>query len=78
MIDHVDTPPAGHQEQLTPEQRAWAEADARLWREAHGLAELHPEHDVSDLYHALRSLQLPPPERLRRGLSRGRLRARAR
>jgi hypothetical protein len=34
--------------------------------------------DPGDVYHALRCLELTPAERLRRGLSRGRLRAHAR
>lgn len=69
---------AGADAALTPDQRVWATTDAALWRKARTLAEANPEHDVTDLYHALRCLQLTPSERLRRGLSRGRLRAHAR
>ncbi|MGH9201645.1 MAG: hypothetical protein ACRD2A_10470 [Vicinamibacterales bacterium] len=60
---------------LTPEQDAWAEHARMLWDRAHALAREHPEHDPSDLYHALRCLELSPAERLRAGLQRGRLRA---
>jgi hypothetical protein len=65
-------------EGLTDAQRAWAVRAEALWRRAHALADAHPEHDVSDLYHALRCLQLSPTDRLRLGLRRGRLRADAR
>lgn len=65
-------------EHLTPAQQAWARHSAALWERAHALARAHPEHDVSDLYHALRSLELSPAERLRAGLQRGRLRAHVR
>jgi hypothetical protein len=63
---------------LTPQQRAWAMASERLWQRAHALAAQHPQCDVSDLYHALRCLQLTPSERLAAGLRRGRLRGYAR
>ena len=63
---------------LTPEQQAWAEHSAALWQRAHELARMHPAHDPSDLYHALRCLELTPAERLRAGLQRGRLRTYAR
>ena len=63
---------------LTPEQRAWARHSAELWGHAVELARRHPEHDGSDIYHALRCLELTPTERLRAGLQRGRLRAYAR
>jgi hypothetical protein len=65
-------------EALTPEQRAWVARSEALWRRAHELARDHPEHDPSDLYHALRCLDLTPAARLRAGLQRGRLRADAR
>ena len=63
---------------LTPEQRVWARHSAERWGHAHELARRHPGHDCSDIYHALRCLELTPAERLRAGLQRGRLRAYAR
>lgn len=63
---------------LTPDQQAWAEHSATLWQRAHELARTHPDHDPSDLYHALRCLEMTPAERLRAGLHRGRLRTYAR
>jgi hypothetical protein len=49
---------------LTAAQRAWAVESERLWRRAHEIARRYPDSDVSDLYHALRALQLTPTERL--------------
>jgi hypothetical protein len=66
--------PAG----LTPEQQQWALRSEALWRRAHEIAQRHPGTDVSDLYHALRCLQLTPTQRLAAGLQRGRLRTHAR
>jgi hypothetical protein len=63
---------------LTDAQRAWALHSESLWRRAHDIAGAHPGIDPGDVYHALRCLELSPTERLRRGLSRGRLRANAR
>ncbi len=57
-------------------ERAWLEADERRWQRAHALAALHPEHDVSGLYHTLRNFERTPAERLARGLAHGRLRPR--
>jgi hypothetical protein len=65
-------------EAVTPEQRAWLERSEALWKRAHDLARRHPESDVTDLYHALRCLQLTPTRRLAAGLRRGRLRAHTR
>ena len=59
---------------LTPEQQEWLRHSEALWRRAHHLAAQHPEHDVSDFYHALRNLERTPSERLRLGLNRARLR----
>ena len=59
---------------LTPDQQQWLRRSEALWQRAHRSAEAHPEHDVSDLYHALRHLELTPSERLGLGLSRARLR----
>jgi hypothetical protein len=63
---------------LTDAQRAWVSQSAALWERAHQVAHAHPEHDASDLYHAIRCLELTPTERLRAALQRGRLRADAR
>jgi hypothetical protein len=63
---------------MTAEEREWARRSEALWRAAHQIAERHPGVDAGDVYHALRCLELTPAERLRRGLSRGRLRAHAR
>jgi hypothetical protein len=63
---------------LTPEQQAWARRSESLWRRARQIAAAHPDVDAGDIYHALRCLDLSPAERLRLGLSRGRLRAYAR
>lgn len=63
---------------LTPAEREWARHSEALWRRAHALATEAPELDPGDVYHALRCLELAPAERLRRGLSRGRLRTHAR
>jgi hypothetical protein len=58
---------------LDAEQRAWAEHSERRWRLAHAIAKERPDLDAGDVYHALRCLELTPAERLRRGLTRGRL-----
>lgn len=63
---------------LTPEQRAWARHSESLWQRAQQVADANPAVDAGDVYHALRCLELTPEERLRRGLSRGRLRTHAR
>jgi hypothetical protein len=73
--DGVTTLP---QDGLTDEQRAWALHSEALWARAHAIANAHPGIDAGDVYHALRCLELPLAERLRLGLSRGRLRAYAR
>lgn len=65
-------------EGLTSDQRAWVEHSAELWRRAHAIVERRPDLDVGDVYHALRTLELPPAERLRRGLTRVRVRPHAR
>jgi hypothetical protein len=62
----------------TDEQRAWAQRSEALWARAHRIAAQHAGVDVGDVYHAFRCLELAPAERLRQGLSRGRLRAYAR
>lgn len=44
------------------------------WREAHRIVATNPSLDLGDVYHALTYLELPPAERLRRGLTRVRIR----
>ncbi|MGD0835026.1 MAG: hypothetical protein ABSB49_00095 [Polyangia bacterium] len=63
---------------LTDEQRAWAVRSEQLWTKAHELARSKPGTDPGDVYHALRCLELPVSERLRRGLARGKLRPESR
>jgi len=55
---------------LTEHQRAWLLRSEALWREAHAIAATGPGLDPGDIYHALKSLDLAPAERLRRGLTR--------
>jgi len=61
-------------EELTSDQRMWVSRSAELWRRAHAIVQGRPDLDVGDVYHALRTLELPPAERLRRGLTRVRVR----
>lgn len=63
---------------LTREQREQAMISEQRWRQAHALADAHAGMDPSDVYHALRCLELSTHERLRLGLRRGRLRSDAR
>ena len=63
---------------LSPAERLWVEHSEALWRKAHEIAGRRPDLDVGDVYHALRTLELPPAERLRRGLNRVRARPHAR
>jgi hypothetical protein len=55
---------------LSQAQRIWLLHSEALWREAHRIAAANPGVDPGDVYQALRSLDLPPAERLRRGLTR--------
>jgi hypothetical protein len=64
--------------ELTDDQKAWLIGSERLWREADAIVANRPDLDASDVYHSLRSLSLPPAERLRRGLTRVRVRPHAR
>ena len=64
--------------ELTSPQRAWLVHSEGLWRSAHAIVSGRPDLDVGDVYHALRTLDLPPAERLRRGLTRVRVRPHAR
>ncbi len=63
---------------LTSEQRAWVVHSEALWRTAHRIVSGRTDLDVGDVYHALRTLELSPSERLRRGLTRVRVRPHAR
>lgn len=57
-------------ENLADGQRAWLVHSEALWGEAYRIAAENPGMDPGDVYHALRCLELPPAERLRRGLTR--------
>ena len=70
LVDSVANETETTPEVLTGEQRAWFEHAARLWDRAHAIVNGRPDLDASDVYHALRTLELPPAERLRRGLTR--------
>lgn len=59
---------------LTPDQRAWALHAEELRRKALAIVSSRPDLDPGDVYHALRTLDLAPKERLRRGLNRVRVR----
>jgi hypothetical protein len=63
---------------LSDLERAIASHSELLWRHAHQIARDNAGVDPGDIYHALRCLELEPAARLRRGLSRGRLRAHTR
>jgi hypothetical protein len=58
---------------LTADERAWVLHSEALWRKATEIAEEDPAVDVSDVYHVLRNLELPPAQRLRNGLTRVRV-----
>jgi len=58
---------------LDAEQRAWLLHSESLWRRAYTIVAERPDLDAGDVYHSLRCQELSPAERLRRGLSRGRL-----
>jgi len=63
---------------LTEQEREFARHSEQLWQRAREIAGDHPGVDAGDVYHALRYLELDFTERLRLGLSRGRLRTYAR
>ena len=63
---------------LTAAQREWLANSHALWNKAHEIVHARPDLDAGDVYHALRTLQLPPTERLRRGLTRVRVRSHSR
>jgi hypothetical protein len=60
---------------LTEAQRQWLRHATELRRRAVEIATANPDLDSGDLYHALRCLELSPTERLRRGLTRVRIRS---
>ena len=72
----MDIAPAG--DELTVAQRAWLANSHALWNKAREIVLARPDLDAGDVYHALRTLQLPLSERLRRGLTRVRVRPHAR
>jgi predicted PhzF superfamily epimerase YddE/YHI9 len=41
---------ASLQARLTHEQQVWLHHSELLWRQAHEIGRLHPEHDPTDLY----------------------------
>jgi len=59
---------------LTADQRAWVLHSEALRRKALAIVSQRPDLDAGDVYHALRNLDLSPAERLRRGLTRVRVR----
>ena len=63
---------------LTADERAWVEANERLWRRAHAIVTKHVQLDVGDVYHVLATLHETPTQRVRRSLRHGRLRPRSR
>jgi hypothetical protein len=63
---------------LTESERAWVLRSEARWRQAHAIAGDHPGMDAGDVYHSLQALELSPSERLRRGLTRVRVRTHAR
>jgi hypothetical protein len=65
---------AAPNEDLTPDQRAWALHSEELRRRAVAIVSGRPDLDPGDVYHALRTLELAPEERLHRGLPRVRVR----
>jgi len=65
-------------EHLTVAQQEWALHSEALWRKAHQIAGANPNVDAGDVHHVLCALELPPSERLRRGLTRVRVRSHAR
>lgn len=78
VVGGVGRQPFSATEELSREHAAWLARSEALWREAHAIVKDRPELDPGDVYHALRTLELPPAERLRRGLTRVRARAHAR
>jgi len=69
-VENAADPISGVSEEITARQREWLLRSEALWRRAHAIVAERPSLDVGDVYHALRALELPPAERLRRGLAR--------
>jgi len=65
---------AAPNEDLTPDQLASALHSEELRRKALAIVRGRPDLDPGDVYHALRTLELSPKERLHRGLTRVRVR----
>jgi hypothetical protein len=63
---------------LSPIARAWIVENEARWRQAHAIAQRHPDLDVGDIYHVLCTLHETPTQRMRRSLAHGRLRPRTR
>jgi len=61
---------------LSPEERVWLEDELALRRTASRLA-VELGHDESDVLHQLKHFRRTPSQRLRLGLSHGRLRTRS-
>ena len=70
--------PTSLQPLLSEAEQREAARQAERWATAQRIAAERPDLDVGDIYHALRNLELPPTERLRRGLTRVRVRPHAR
>ncbi len=58
---------------LSPADRDWIARDERRWARAAAIAAAHPGMDPGGVYRVLRNLEKSPTERLREGLTHGRL-----
>ena len=61
-------------DELDPGEQQEVVRDEARWRRAHEIVRKHPHLDVSDVHHTLVNLERTPEERLRRGLTHGKLR----
>lgn len=77
-VDPLANDAAAAANDLTVEQRAWVLHSEALRRRALAIVSQRPDLDAGDVYHALRTLELSPAERLRRGLTRVRVRPHSR
>jgi hypothetical protein len=59
------------------DEHLWLKTSEALWNKAHEIARRQADLDPGDIYHALRAQALTPSERLRRGLTRVRVRPHA-
>ena len=73
-MDPIADEVGASRDDLTPDQRAWALHSEELRRRALAIVGGRPDLDPGDVYHALRTLELAPKERLHRGLTRVRVR----